>query len=122
MAYDRLAVEDQIKNEDFVGAYRAVFPPWGTELRMYVPEHMHGPVVRYILQGILQDDFLIAFIKGDLFQAFRYADDINRHNFLNWSIFFFNYAPSACFDGVENVEDWIAWKGKLGMDHVEEAD
>jgi len=72
-----------------------------------VPDHMHGGITRYILQGIPPGDFLTAVICNDLMNALGRADDINREalfSFVNW---FYNVAPTDCWKSKKNMQDWI---------------
>jgi hypothetical protein len=68
---------------------------------------MQGSTKNYIEQRRRAPDFLSAVIRGDLFDAYGRADDINLAYMHDWVMFFYNEAPAACFGSVEKMEAWL---------------
>lgn len=76
------------------------------EAEWMIPEHLRAGVERYVDQGIPPGHFLTAVIESDLFEAFGRGDQesINRlHSLVMW---FYNYAPSACWGSREKRFAW----------------
>lgn len=69
--------------------------------------HMAGSVQRYLENGIPGGSFLMAVVSGDLFEAARRADDVNRRLLWEWCFWFYNYAPSGSFGSPEIAKRWM---------------
>ena len=89
-------------------------PDWAQALVQFIPEHMHGGILRYVLYGIPAGDFLHAVVGNDLFAALGKADDLNRARIYDYCLFFHNYAPSSCFGSHVKRDAWIAAGGVMG--------
>jgi hypothetical protein len=72
-----------------------------------IPEHMHGAVLRYILDGLDPGHFLSAVIKNNLFESFMFADHKNIKMIRQYVELFYNYAPSDCWKSEEAKQNWI---------------
>ena len=79
---------------------------WGDAMLQYIPQHMHGGLVRWIVAGIQPGDFLCAVIQNDMMEALGRADETNRPNLHNYGMFLYNYAPGGSFGSVENFANW----------------
>ena len=86
---------------------------WADGLHM-LPPHMIGAVVRYVLHGIPPGGFLSAVICGNLYDAIRRADDVNKNALPEYGMFFTNYTPIGCFGGQKIMSDWIDAGGLMG--------
>lgn len=71
-----------------------------------IPAHMHGAVSRYIEQGIPMGGFGTALFANDLMTAAAKADADNQAALFNWTVFIYNYCPSACHGSYEKVNNW----------------
>jgi len=75
-----------------------------------LPQHMRGPMQRYLDYGIPPGGFLEAVLANDLSGAVARADAVNRRylpeivSFVQW------YCPVACWGSPDAVSDWIADK------------
>lgn len=82
----------------------------------HLPEHMHGSIQRYLLNGIPPGSFLTAVLENDLMEAFGRADDDNREALFEWVRFIYNYAPTGCHGSSEKVSAWISRGGLCGSE------
>lgn len=74
---------------------------------LYVPDHMHGGIIRYYESRIPPGDFLLAVINNDLKLACMYGDDVNKNCLPAFVAWFYNYAPSGSW-GYEGAADkWL---------------
>ncbi len=115
MLIDIKAVDRLLVSNHSQAAYITVFGDWGQHLGGCIPSYMHNSLVYYILRGIQPGDFLTSFLRGDLFDAMGYADDINCNSFYNYCKFLHNYAPTNCFGSEEIIYSWIKSGGVLGQ-------
>lgn len=101
---------------DPVAAYAEYHNPGAADgLRRKVPEHMRAGMVRYVLLGIIPGSFQRAVLEGDLFEAVRKSDDINRAALHDYALFLFNYAPGGCFGNEDRVRAWAHDGGLIGI-------
>jgi len=82
-----------------------------------IPEHMRGPLRRYIENGIQPGGFLLAVLCNDLMDACLRADATNINRLPDYVNFLYNSAPPPCFGARERVAKWIA-NGGLGWKEV----
>ena len=71
-----------------------------------LPEHMQGPMRRYIENGIPPGSFLRAVLSNDLRAAFQRADDINGPRIRDFVVFLYNEAPRGCYGSPSAVNEW----------------
>jgi hypothetical protein len=98
------------KAQDLVGAGNLVkiHPKAIEKLYDYgIPERMHGGLIRYVEQGIPPGDFLQAVINNDLREACGRADDENKRLLPEYIMWFYNWAPGACWGSPENFKEWM---------------
>lgn len=87
---------------------------WAKAMARDIPAHMHDGVVNYVVHGITPGDFLTAVIEGNLFEAARRADDINKHRLWDYARFLITSAPAGCFGSKGVVREWCAMR--IGVD------
>jgi hypothetical protein len=80
-----------------------------------LPEHMRGPVDRYINHGIPPGGFLEAVICNDLAGAVARADHINRHRLVDIVRYMMWFAPANCWGGVPQYAEWCLQGGLNGL-------
>lgn len=80
-----------------------------------VPQHMHGPVYRWVLKGLPGGSFLTAVLTNDLRAAVWGADPENKAALVKW-VELLPYFPRASFGSAEDVASWRARGGLLGRD------
>lgn len=51
--------------------------------------------------------FLVAVLSGDLYTAFRRADNDNARAMKEIVMWIVNYAPGGSYGNAENVNDWL---------------
>ena len=90
-------------------------PMWAEGLSK-LPERMHGGLVRYIMHGIPPGNFLIAVLKGDLFESLSRADDENRHLLWQYGNFLHNFSPLGCYGSPKHFDEWCKCGGLLGLE------
>jgi hypothetical protein len=69
-----------------------------------VPEHDHGSLVRYILDGVIPGGFLQAVLSNDLREACARADDQNLFAIPVIVAWLYNYAPANCWGSKLHME------------------
>jgi len=79
-----------------------------------LPNHMHGAIVRYIMDGIPPGHFLTAVIDNDLREAFSRADDKNKPMIEAFLQYFYMEAPAQCHGSERDMERWIERGGLNG--------
>ena len=72
-----------------------------------VPEHMHGAIVRYVIDHVYPGDFLEAVLENNLKEAFGRADDINRQKMYEYVYFLYNFVPKACWGSPQAYRNWL---------------
>lgn len=77
-------------------------------LNELVPEHLHGALKRYIVEGIDPGGFLFAVLTNDLKEAVSRADHINLQRIPDIVKFLYNEAPGPCWGSREKVAAWMA--------------
>lgn len=84
-----------------------------------IPLHMQDGLALWINYGIPPGSFLMAVLENNLMEAFRSADQINRHHLFQYANFLYNFAPSSCHGSPEKVRDWAKMGGLegCGPDH-----
>ena len=80
-----------------------------------IPQYMQPGLIRWIIGGELQGDFLMAYLTNDLFGALGCADSTNFENFTNYAMFLRNYAPMDCYGNHAKVEVWRRAGGYKGI-------
>lgn len=80
-----------------------------------IPEHMHGGVTRYVLNGIPMGDFGKMLLSNDFMGAAGRADKANLAALGNWARFLYNHVPSGCKGSPERVAAWVASGGLVGQ-------
>lgn len=76
-----------------------------------VPPHIHGAIVRYIVDGTPPGGFLTAVICNDLRESFARADLDNREQLFEIVNFFYNHAPGKCWG---SPDEMMTWEGMTG--------
>lgn len=56
--------------------------------------------------------FMLALLRGDLFEAVARADMRNLVNLQEWCRWLYNYAPAGSYGSPENVKAWLQPKVK----------
>ncbi len=78
-----------------------------------VPEHLHGGLIRYFINGIEPGSFLNACLINDFARAVcKYDDDSPVSELAAIARWLFNEAPSLLWGSPEAVLKWIAFKKK----------
>ncbi len=72
-----------------------------------LPEHLRGGAQRYIEEGVMPGDFLIAVIRNNLRDAFACADATNAERMQDIVEFFYSEAPSESWGSPEHMRDWL---------------
>ena len=72
-----------------------------------IPSHMHGAMVRYLVDHIAPGDFLQAVLENDLKEACNRADDINILRLPEYVRFLYNFAPRACWGSPRAFREWL---------------
>jgi hypothetical protein len=72
-----------------------------------VPRHVHDGLVLYVLHGILPGGFLTAVLENSLVEACARADEENKGKLWDIVFFLYNYTPTACWGGPDNVAAWV---------------
>ena len=94
--------------------------PLDETLKQYgIPQHMHGAITRYIVDGFPPGDFLEAVLCNDLKGAVERADAENLAALAQWVKWLYGEVPYVCWGSVENVRKWIEGKNarrKYGQD------
>ena len=76
---------------------------------------MQDSLINYIIKGTPVGAFLNAVLEGNLFAAFRRADDVNIKKIDAYVSFLFNEAPAhQCYGNKETVNFWIKQGGLIG--------
>lgn len=75
-----------------------------------IPEYMHDPVMRYVVDHIQPGDFLTALMSNKLSETFARADEENVAAMNMWVKWFYNWAPSPCWGSPEKVKAWVAMR------------
>lgn len=73
-----------------------------------IPAHCREGLANYIRYGVPPGHFLLAVLTNDLAGACARADEDNKYKLFNYVYVLTNYAPIACWGGVESVKYWIA--------------
>lgn len=76
-------------------------------LRRYIPPHCQDGMRAYIEQRQPVGNFLTAVLENNLMEACARGDDINRNALHQYSLFLYNYAPSACYGSKAKVTAWL---------------
>lgn len=92
------SASDRVANEEF---YLEGLTEYG------VPEHLHGGLVRYLVQHIQPGHFLTAVLENDLREAMGRADDVSRAGLYSIVLFLYNDAPAPCWGSPEAVAAWL---------------
>ena len=72
-----------------------------------VPEYMHEPLRRYVINHLPVGSFLTAVLSNDLLQAVNSADKQNSKALVNWVRLVYNYLPSKCSGSPQAVNEWL---------------
>jgi len=82
-----------------------------------VPTYMHDGLIAYLQDGRRPGEFLTAVLSGDLFGAYRYADEENLCNIGAYVSFLYNYADPQCFGSKEKVTSWLDAMNRIRHTH-----
>ncbi len=74
----------------------------------YLPIHMQSAACRYIEDGEISDDFLIAVLSNNLVKAAGRADTVNQLALFVWAIWMYNEIPSIAWGSKERVYEYAA--------------
>lgn len=86
-----------------------------------IPDHMHGAVKRYVMNGIGPGSFLTAVLSGaPLTEVAGRADDENQRALVGWAKFLYNDMPSGAHGSEARVTAWIKSGGILGQQQSHE--
>lgn len=95
-----------VPNLQYVYHPPAVSTEWHERIRMTIPEHMVGGLIRYLEDGMIPGHFLSAILMNDLYGAVRAADDINIRRLPDFVNALYNYAPAGSWGSPEKVKLW----------------
>ncbi len=71
-----------------------------------LPEHMQEAARRYIEEGEMPGDFLVAVLENNLTRAFGRADEVNRSAMWQWCLWLHNEIPMGAWGSAANVLAW----------------
>ncbi len=80
-----------------------------------VPPHLHGGLVRYVLQGITPGGFLVAVLSNNLAESFGRADEASRAGLFNVVSFVYNHIPDMAWGSLDRVREWCERGGLEGQ-------
>jgi len=76
-----------------------------------IPAHLHGGILRYVIQGIRPGGFLCSCIAMNTTEAvMRAADQHTKEAIPKITTWFLTVAPPDCCGSPENLEQWIRTK------------
>ena len=78
-----------------------------------VPPHLHGGLIRYIVDGILPGSFLQACLCASFPDVARRGDESSLIGFPGIVAFLEHYAPRDCWGSREKVLAWTATPDRL---------
>ena len=81
-----------------------------------IPNHMRGPIERYVMSGVPMGSFLTAIFANDFMEASGRADDENRRALFGYAQFLYSSVPSSCKGSYEAVAAWIERGGLVGRE------
>lgn len=88
-------------------------------LREYgIPEHMHGGLWRYLINGVAPGSFLLAVLENDFIGACGHADTENQRSLYNYAMLVYNVMPSDSHGSPEIVDAWIKSGGIAGRNRT----
>lgn len=73
-----------------------------------IPEYMHAGIIRYLSEGVIPGDFLLAVLSNDLKESVLRADDANVEIVHVYARFLYQYAPIASWGSREIIRTWCA--------------
>ena len=91
-------------------------PEWAEKLTKLIPHHMQDAMALYMVKGVRPGSFLESLLSGSLFEAVRYADEINRRSLPVYVNFLVHYAPARSFGSPDLVEAWVRSGGLVGQE------
>lgn len=71
-----------------------------------IPEHCRSGMTRYIEEGIIPGDFLIAVICNKLVESYGKADNTNTLRMRDYADFLYNSAPPGSWGSEELMKAW----------------
>lgn len=77
-----------------------------------IPEHMHKPLLNYVLFGGPIGDFLTAVLRNEFIEAFARADDENLAAMKGWAQVMYGFVPSAARKAA--MAEWQKQGGMMG--------
>ena len=86
-----------------------------------IPQHMHEGVRAYVDHGQRPGSFLWSILCNDLVHAAAHADVQNRQCLFDWACLLYHDLPIASWGSAEQVEAWIAHKGREMMSPAQKA-
>lgn len=84
-----------------------------------LPAHCRAGMQRYIENGTIPGDFLVAIICNNLVDAYGQADDINTERMRDYAVFLYNEAPRGSWGSVQIMKRWNEIGGLKGMTEKE---
>lgn len=78
------------------------------------PEDLE-PLVNYVERGVPLGGFLSSVVSNDLALAVMHADLKNRRRLVEYIQWLYNEAPSDCWGSRDQMNQWIAHRGKEGV-------
>ncbi len=84
---------------------------WKEGLVLFVPQHMHEGVIRWIENGIYPGSFQRHIFENDFAQAVYHADQTNFNSMGRWACFLASYAPDGSWGSVEAMKAWHEHRG-----------
>jgi len=73
-----------------------------------IPARMRGALVRYVEDRIPPGHFLSAVINNDLSEACARADEENKRLLPEYVMWFYNWAPRACWGYPGAMKEWCS--------------
>tara|TARA_R110000824_G_scaffold2652_2_gene12287 strand:+ start:2504 stop:2782 length:279 start_codon:yes stop_codon:yes gene_type:complete len=72
-----------------------------------VPQYMHAPLRRYVIDHLAVGHFLTAVLSNNLEQAVTRADGQNSKALENWVRLVYNFLPAKCSGSPHAVSEWL---------------
>ena len=71
-----------------------------------IPARMQGGLARFIIDGVMPGNFLVAVLSNNLTRAVSRADDENLTLLRNYVQFLYGHAPDSCWGSDAKVDAW----------------
>ncbi len=79
-----------------------------------IPDYMREPIIKYVDEGVCDDEFLEAIFSNDLKGAFTSADYVNKRRIGHYVEFIMGYVPAIAHGSKDNFEQWCSIGGMNG--------